>query len=101
MSASLSPAARLDSLRIAEKLDELSPGSGAELLERLDATLTVLEQFPRLYGRVRRAPRGREIRCARIGKSMYLAIYEVRGDHATIFAVRHARQRGGWQSRLS
>ena len=90
----------MDAYRIAEELDDLSPGSGLDFLDRFDATLTVLEQFPRLYGRVSRGPRGREIRSARIGKSMYLAVYEMRGDHATIIEVRHARRRGHWRSRL-
>jgi hypothetical protein len=100
MSASAAPAAWLDVYAVAEQLDDLSPGSGLDFLDRFAATLTVLEQFPRLYGRVRRAPRGREIRSARIGRSMYVAVFEVRGDHTTILAVVYGRQRGGWQTRL-
>src|SRR5437763_8091106 len=100
MSASATAAAWVDVYNIAEELDDLSPGSGADFLDRFTATLTVLERFRRLYGRVPRAPRGREMRAARIGKSMYVAVYEVRGDHASIIEVRPGRRRGRWRSRL-
>ena len=64
MSAYATAADWVDAYTIAEELDDLSPGSGADFLDRFTATLTVLERFPRLYGRVPRAPRSREIRVA-------------------------------------
>jgi hypothetical protein len=100
MSASATAAAWVDVYEIADELDQLTPGSGADFLDRFQATMTVLEQFPRLYGTVRRAPRGREVRCARIGRAMYLAVYEVRGDHASVFAVVHGRRQDPWRARL-
>ena len=100
MSASATAAAWVDVYEIADELDRLTPGIGFDFLDRFQATLTILEQFPQLYGRVRRAPRGREIRRARIGRSMYLATYEVRGNHATVFSVDHGRRLEPWRGRL-
>ena len=100
MSAYATAAAWFDVYAIAEKWDQGSCSFGVDFLDKFSAILTVLESFPRLYGRVKRAPRGREIRCARIGNTMYLAVYEVRDDHARVFSVYHAHQKYAWRRRL-
>jgi len=100
MSVSVTPAAWADVRDIAAEWEVSNPGGAREFFDRVEATLTILEQFPRLYGRVRRVPRGREIRCAPIRRSMYLAVYEVTGDDARVFSVAHARRHEPWRSRL-
>jgi plasmid stabilization system protein ParE len=100
MSVSVTGLAWGDVNDIADYLDGQSAGVGGDFLDRFQATLTILEQFPRLYGRVARCPRGREIRCAPIGRTMYLVIYEVRADDASVFAIIHGRRRQHWRSRL-
>jgi plasmid stabilization system protein ParE len=100
MSVSVTPLAWADVRDIAVEWEIADPGGAREFFDRFEATLTILEQFPRLYGRVRRAPSGREIRCAPIRRTMYLAVYEVIDDEATIFSVAHARRHEPWRSRL-
>jgi hypothetical protein len=100
MSASATDAAWADVHKIATEWDASSQAYGVDFLERFEATMTLLESFPRLYGKVNRAPRGRDIRCARIGKTMYLAVYEVRGEDAIVFCVSNARQKPPWRKRL-
>jgi hypothetical protein len=100
MSVSVTLAAGLDVYKIADEWDLSARERGADFLERFAATLTILESFPRIHGKVNRAPRGREIRCARIAKTMYLAVYEVRESHATVFSVYHGRRRPPWRKRL-
>jgi hypothetical protein len=100
MSVFVTDAAWIDVNKIADEWAKSSLAYGADFVERFEATLTFLESFPRFYGKVNRAPRGREIRCARIGKTMYLATYDVCGDDATVFCVWHARRRPPWRKRL-
>src|SRR5205814_576547 len=63
MSASATPAAWADVRDIAAEWEASNPGGARDFFDRFEATPTILEQFPRLYGRVRRAPRPRDPVC--------------------------------------
>jgi hypothetical protein len=60
-----------------------------------------LATHPRIYGRVARAPRGREIRQTRVPRFHALITYEVTATEVIILSVTPARStRQPWRRRL-
>jgi plasmid stabilization system protein ParE len=87
-------------MEVADALDQQTPGMGDRFLAAIDTLVANITAHPRMYGRVRRAPAGREIREALVPTFQYVAVYEVT-DEAVILSVTHARRsRRQWRPRL-
>jgi plasmid stabilization system protein ParE len=94
-------AAQIDVLDAADEYDQQSPGAGDRFIAAVDDLVARLTTHPRMYGRVARAPRRHEIRQARVGGFLYIAVYLVTATEVVILSVAHARSvRKPWRSRL-
>lgn len=95
------PEATWDVIDIADWYDQQSPGLGTRFRSRLDALVARLCVQPRMYARIRGAPRGREIRVALMNGFPFLVHYEVTATEVVILSVVHARSRNRpWRHRL-
>jgi plasmid stabilization system protein ParE len=94
-------AALAEALEIADLYEQQTPGLGDRFLAALDALVANIMAHPRMYGRVRRAPAGREIREAMIRGFPFIVVYEVTPNEAVILSVTHARRANrSWRQRL-
>jgi plasmid stabilization system protein ParE len=94
-------AALAEAIEAADWYDQQTPGLGVRFPAALDTLVAILTTHPRVYGRVRRAPAGREVREAMIPGFLYTAVYEVTATELVILSVTHARsRRRPWRGRL-
>jgi plasmid stabilization system protein ParE len=101
MNVRLLGAAWSDAFDVAEWYDQQSSGTGDRFLAAIDQLVDDLARHPRLYGRVNRPPRGREIRQAPVPGFQYLATYEIIGNEVVVLSVTHGRsRRQPWRQRL-
>jgi plasmid stabilization system protein ParE len=90
-----------DMIALADWYEDQTPGRGDQFTDATEAHAATLAAQPRLYGRVRRAPRGREIRQTLVPGFLVLMTYEVAATEITILSVTHARSvRQPWRRRL-
>ncbi|MBA4189923.1 MAG: hypothetical protein C0467_18215 [Planctomycetaceae bacterium] len=81
--------------------DQLNAGSGDTFFAAFEAALQRILVQPRGYGRVSRAPTGREVREALIRGYLVLITFEVTATEVVILSVTHARAaRRPWRQRL-
>ncbi|MBX9582339.1 MAG: type II toxin-antitoxin system RelE/ParE family toxin [Gemmataceae bacterium] len=101
MSARLAPEALYDAIDAADWYEQQSPGLGTRFEAAVDALVLTLTAQPRLYPRVARAPRGREIREGPVPGFPFVAGYEVIGADVVVLSIDHARSiRRRWRRRL-
>lgn len=93
----------LDDLRVLAEWYELrQPHLGDRFANRVEEFVRARLTFPRLCGRVGRAPRGREIRVGLVRQFPVLVHYEVTTAEVIVLSVVHARSRSRpWQRRLN
>lgn len=95
------PEATWDVIEIADWYDQRSAGLGTRFRSRLDALVARLCLHPRMYGRIRNAPRGRDVPVAMMNGFPFLVHYEVTPTEVVILSVTHARaNRRTWRRRL-
>jgi plasmid stabilization system protein ParE len=101
MNPRLSPGAADDIAEIVDWLDQQPLRLGTRFRGAVNALVNRLCTQPRLYGRVNRAPRGREVRVARVRRFSYLVHYEVTATEVVILSVTHTHRRSAtWRQRL-
>lgn len=101
MKVRLLGAAQVEVIDAGDAYEQQSPGVGDQFLAAVDTLVARLTRHPRLYGRVSRAPRGHEIREARVPGFLFVAVYEVTATEVVILSVTHARSvRQPWRRRL-
>lgn len=101
MNVSLLGPARFDVIDIADWYDRQSPGLGRQFEMAVDDLVALLAVQPRVYGRVGRPPRGREVREGPVPNFPYVAVYEVRPAAVLVVSVTHAKaRRRPWLRRL-
>lgn len=101
MNPRLLPEAADDVADIVDWLDQQPLRLGTRFRAALNTLVNQLCQQPRLYGRVSRVPRGREVRVAPMRRFNYVVHYEVTATEVVILSVVHARRRAAeWRSRL-
>lgn len=83
-------AAQIDVIDIADAYDIAAPNSGTRFFDAVDDLIARLSAHPRMYGRVIRAPRGREVRVGRVTGYPYLAHDEVTATEVIILSVTRA-----------
>ncbi len=82
-------------------LDGINPGSGDLFYDAVDRTLATLLLNPRMYSRVSRPPRGREVRAAPVDGYQFTLTYELTTMQLVVWSVGHARARSqGWRQRM-
>ncbi len=75
--------------------DEQRPGLGDRFLQRIEETLSSVEQMPELRGKF-----FEDLRVALVDRFPYVIVYRIDDDQITVVAVYHARRDPrGWQSR--
>ena len=95
------PGATADITDIVDWLDQQPLRWGTRFRAALNTLVNRLCQQPRMYGRVSRAPRGREVRVAPMRRFNYIVHYEVTAAEVVILSVVHARRRAAlWRHRL-
>jgi plasmid stabilization system protein ParE len=101
MNFRFAPGARGDLFDLADWYEAQTTGAGVRLAAAFDDTLRRVLVNPRMYGRVARAPRGHDVRVARVGRFLVLMTYEVAATEVIILSVTHARSaRRTWRRRL-
>ena len=101
MNFRFAPGARFDLFDLVDWNDAQTAGAGTRLATEFDNTLRRVLAGPRGYGRVNRAPRGREIRVAPVRRFLVRMTYEVTATEVVILSVTHARSvRQPWRRRL-
>ncbi|MCI0700138.1 MAG: type II toxin-antitoxin system RelE/ParE family toxin [Planctomycetia bacterium] len=86
---------------MADWYEAQSPGLGDQFTDAAEAHAQNLAAQPRLYGRVPRAPSGREIRETLVPRFLVRMVYEVTATEVVILSVTHARsRRQPWRRRL-
>lgn len=76
-------------------------GAGTRLAAEFNDTLQRVLAQPHGYGRVPRAPRGREVRQVQVRPFQVITTYEVTATEVIIQSVTHARSvRRPWRGRL-
>jgi plasmid stabilization system protein ParE len=95
--------AELDIDDAAAWLESINPGSGQQFAAAAQQMVNRLCATPRLYERVRRSPRGREVRQGLIpGGSNFVMTYEVTATEIVVWSVGHARQWSQpWRRRMA
>src|SRR5687768_12240790 len=101
MNFRFTPGCRLDLFDLQDWYDTQLPGLGARFATGFDNTLRRVLANPRLYGRVSRAPRNREVRVAPVHPFLALMTYELTATEVVILSVTHARSvHQPWRRRL-
>jgi hypothetical protein len=101
MTFRIKPEARIDQSDLADWFEARRPGLGSQVAAALTDLYRTLTAQPRLYGRVNRAPRGREIRVGMPKRFSILVHYEVTATEVVILSVVHARSiRRPWRRRI-
>lgn len=86
---------------IAAWYNQRQPGLGDRFTDAVDEFAADRVTQPRLYGRVRRAPAGREVREGMLPGFMFRVAYEVTATEVVILSVVHARRRlAPWRHRM-
>jgi hypothetical protein len=93
--------AYIDLLNLADLYEARLAGLGDRLTNEAEGHAVRMANQPRLYGRVPRAPRGREIRQTLLPSFLVVMTYEVLATEVVILSVTHARSvRRPWRRRL-
>ena len=93
--------ALLDVQYIAAWYDRQQPGLGDRFADAVEQFAADRTTQPRLYGRVARAPAGREVREGMLQGFLFRVAYEVTATEVVILSVVHARRRtAAWRQRL-
>src|SRR5262245_13868406 len=93
--------ARIDQTDLADWFEARLTGLGNEITDALTNLYRTLAIQPRLYGRVYRAPKGREIRVGMPKRFPILGHYEVTASEVVILSVVHARSiNRPWRRRI-
>ena len=101
MNYRFAPGARMDVFDLVDWYDQQNPGSGVSFHTAFEAALQRILAQPRAYGRVARAPAGREVREALVRGYLVIITFEVTATDLVILAVTHARSfRRPWRQRL-
>jgi plasmid stabilization system protein ParE len=101
MNPRLLPGAADDIAEIVDWLDQRPLRLGTRFRTALNTLANRLCQFPHSCPRVGRAPRGHEVRVARVRRFKYLVHYEVTATEVVILSVTHAHRRSAaWRQRL-
>jgi hypothetical protein len=101
MTFRFAPGGRSELFDLADWYDAQLAGLGARLSTEFDNILRRILVTPRIYGRVARAPSGREVRVAPVRPFLVLMTYEVTPTEVIIIPVNHARSiRQPWRRRL-
>jgi len=91
-----------DVAELADWYDHFRPGLGTRFRTSVGRLVGTLGTHPRLFGRVRGAPRGREFRIAATRRFRAKVVYEVTATEVVILSVVHARSnRRLWRRRLN
>ena len=95
--------AELDIDEAAAWLESINPGTGQPFAAAAQQMVSRLCATPRVYDRVGRPPRGREVRQGLIpGGSNFVMTYEVTATQIVVWSVGHAKQRSQpWRRRMS
>lgn len=94
-------AAMADVLDIADWYNAQRAGLGDEFVDAVELFAAETAAQPRRYGRVPRAPAGREVREAMLTRFPYIVAYEVTPTEVVILSVTHGRtRRRPWRRRL-
>lgn len=102
MSFRFLPAARWDLIDAADWYERQSAGLGDDFTNQVENRVQEIATRPRLYGGVKPAVRGREVREAPVHRFPYKVVYEVTAAEVVIVAVVHVRRgRRSWRPRLS
>ena len=90
-----------DVAELADWYDQLRGGLGVRFRASIGRLVGTLGTHPRLFGRVRGAPRGRELRIATTHRFRAKVVYEVTATEIVILSIVHARSnRRPWRNRL-
>jgi plasmid stabilization system protein ParE len=101
MNYRFAPGARFDLFDLVDWYEAQVAGVGARFATAFDDTLQLVLANPRIFGRVNRAPGGREVRVGRISRFLVLMIYEVTATEVIVLSITHARSvRQPWRRRL-
>lgn len=101
MNYRFAPGARADVFDLVDWFDQVSPGSGDAFYLAFEAALQRLLAQPRAYGRVHRAPAGREVREALVYGYLVIVTFEVRPSEVVLLSIVHARSiRRPWRQRM-
>jgi plasmid stabilization system protein ParE len=101
MNFRFAPGARFDLFDLVDWYEAKHTGSGTRFATAFDDTLNSILAQPQMYGRINRAPRGREVGVARVGQYLVLLTYEVTATEVIILSVTHARSNlNPWRRRL-
>ena len=100
MTARLIAGAWSDAFDAADWYERQAIGLGDRSLLAIDQLVDVLALQPRLFARVSRPVRGREIREAPVSGFPFVATYEILGTDVVILSVTHGRSiRQAWRRR--
>jgi hypothetical protein len=90
-----------DASDIADAYEAFSPGLGPAFFDAIRAFSSRIGRLPRMYERIRSAPRGREVRRGMLRRFPFVAVYEVTTTELLIIDFYHARSlRRCWRQRL-
>ena len=101
MNFRFAPGARLDLFDLVDWYEAQTAGAGTRLTTEFNNTLQRVLAQPHSYGRIPRAPRGREVRQVQVRPFQVIMTYEVTATEVIILSVTHARSvRRPWRQRL-
>jgi plasmid stabilization system protein ParE len=101
MNARLGTLAQADLIDYAVWYTTRSPITGRRFLLAIEEFRASLSRTPRLYERVPRPPRGREVRQGMIPGFPFIAVYEILPNEIVIIDISHASlRRRPWRGRL-
>jgi plasmid stabilization system protein ParE len=76
--------------------EQILPGLGETFLDRVDETLSRVQQHPHAYHRI-----FEELRVAMVKRFPYMVIYRIDAIQITVFAVYHtSRDPSEWRTRV-
>jgi hypothetical protein len=96
------PEARLDFFDQVDFYDEARDGFGEIFAGRVAEFIERILLNPQLNAKVKRAPRGRDVREGKLEQFVTVVTYEVRVDEIVILAITDGRRnRRPWRGRLA
>lgn len=99
--AEFHPEARLEILEAIEGYEGRQPGLGADLLDRLEARIAMLEEMPGLGSIVPLRRKRVTVRRFPLGRFPFLLVYLIRDEGLPVVALAHTSRRPlYWRDRV-
>ena len=102
MKSRLVPSAKEDVRRLSKYYDSVRFSFGDVFSDRVTEFVQRIQLNPQLYGQVKRAPHGRDVREGKLEQLETVVTCEVRADAIVILAITDGkRNRRPWRNRLT